>query len=74
MTSSIRLHLKKYHNDIYTGTCRIENLKHSNELGSSSKEATGEREDFSMARFRELLMRWIVADDQVFLLNFPCVC
>ena len=62
MTSCYREHLKQKHSKIYEETRRILNLKHADELtGASSPECA----PFKLEMFYHLLMKWVVADDQV---------
>lgn len=70
MTGCIREHLKKQHKDIYQTTVDLKKLKHSGESVPLSQDTVTGNTPFSMAKFLELLQRWIVADDQVSLFIF----
>lgn len=62
VVTTIRKHLNKEHKEIYT------QIVNRLGLGSSNSEHVGSdttQEPFSLERWHELLMQWIVADDQV---------
>ena len=66
MTATYRKHLTKYHYLIYDATVKVEKLKQSKApIKSENNTTTGPRAPFELNVFKDLLVRWIVVDDQV---------
>ena len=67
MTSTYRDHLLREHNAIYKTTVVLKGLKGAREIAAEmSHQGSGvELPPYSKQRFQYLLMKWIIADDQV---------
>lgn len=63
VVSTIRMHLKTHHKDIYEKLVKVLGITHLSGLGEN-----GIDEPFDVKRWNELLMKWVVADDQVSLM------
>ena len=69
ITSTVRTHLRQHHAQLYETTVRVLKLKrHDSDDSIGSNGGAAEKEPFSVERFQELLVRWVVSDDQV------CTC
>jgi len=66
ITTTIRNHLKSEdHKDDWAKICKAEGLKNFDNSSGGLDAAPEDKEPFSLERFRELLIKFIVSDDQV---------
>lgn len=67
VTTSIRNHLKARHGAEYDKIVRTLNLKHSNEVPSLAltTPSRSRAPKFDLNTWHQLLIKWIVTDDQV---------